>query len=452
MIPREAYTVSQVNRLIKLQLEVPQLTRIWVIGEITDLTTSRAGHTYFSLKDPDGNLLACTLFAGPAKSMTFRMENGQKVYAMGNISLYEKRGSVQLNVTRAVPAGEGELALQLKQLKEKLQKEGLFDPEHKKPVPDMPAKIGLITSPRGAAIKDFLKMVRDIPILSVMLYPATVQGADAPPVLKKALDFFNRRTDIDVIVMTRGGGSEEDLHCFNDESLARDIFACDKPVLSAIGHEKDTPVCDLVADLRMPTPTAAGRYFREGYMARLETVAAWRESLTVAMAGFRDRSPEAVRFNMLTGQFRNRLERLLPDHIQEVDRLTERLTTGYRNLVQDRGNRLSTLSRALHPDTMASQLSHQQRRLASSVNALVSGMKAELDRREGQLSGAARELNAVNPLTVLERGYSATFTKDGRKLIRSVKSLKAGDTINTRFVDGFALSHVLYTEEKKETP
>lgn len=450
MQTRDAYTVSQLTRLIKNRLEIPEFTRIWVIGEVTDLSVSRAGHAYFSLKDMDGTMLPCTLFAGYAKGLTFKLENGIKLYAMGNIGVYEKRGAYQLNLTQAVPAGEGELALRLKQLKEKLQKEGLFDQDRKQPVPQMPERIGLITSPKGAAVRDFLKMVRDIPILSVVLVPSVVQGSEAAPALIRSLRLLQERDDIDAIVLTRGGGSEEDLLCFSDEELARAISACTTPVISAVGHEKDTPISDLVADLRLPTPTAAGRFFREGYLAALEMVQRRKESLAVAMARTRDRSPELVRFTMLSRELQDLVERFLPDRIQHLDQLTANLGDGTVRILKSRALHLDQLGRALHPDTMARAVNRRRERMHVLSAQLGSGIRSLMDRKKDVLKGTVRELNAVNPMRVLERGYTATYDKERKQILRSIREVQAGDTVQIRFVDGFALSHVLYTEKEKE--
>jgi len=449
--PTEALTVTQLTRIIKERLETPDLSRIWVVGEVTDLSISRAGHTYFSLKDISGVMLPCTLFAGYAKGLTFRLENGAKVVVLGSVTVYEKRGAYQLNAMKVIAAGEGELALKLKQLKEKLQKEGLFDSSRKRPVPARVESIGLITSPQGAAIRDFLKMVRDIPTLSVVLYPSSVQGADAPATLIRALRYLGSRPDVDVIVLTRGGGSEEDLFCFNDEALAREIAACPVPVISAVGHEKDVPISDLVADLRLPTPTAAGRFFREQYMDAVTRVAQMRESLVVAMRRFRDHNPETVKFQMLVSRFRDRLDRFLPERIQSVDDLSDRLLTGIQASLRHTEARFAQLSRRLHPAAMRERVDGWSARLAALRTALPRAMDTAMREREARLRRLTQMLNAVNPLHVLERGFTATFDRDGKRLIRSVDQLTAGDTVQTRFVDGFALSHVVYTEKKKES-
>ncbi len=451
MNPNDAYTVSQITRIIKTQLEVPALSRIWVVGEVTSLSSSQAGHIYFSMKDENGTLLPCTFFANFARSLDFQMENGVKIYAFGMITVYDKRGTYQLNVMKVVPAGEGELALKLKQLKEKLQKEGLFDEIHKKPVPAIPRKIGLITSPNGAAIRDFMRMIQSAPMLSVVVFPASVQGAEAASTVIRGLVILDEMPDVDTIVITRGGGSEEDLFCFNDEVLARAIFACKTTVISAIGHEKDTPISDLVADLRLPTPTAAGRFFAENVQGLSLQLQKIRDTLVTAMVRQRDRNPEFTKFSMVAERFRDQLLRFLPEREQRLDTLANALTNNINQQMDNRVTQFQNLEKRLHPSHMLERVSVFQKRLQALSGQLGASMTGRVDRSGQQLNALTRTLNAVNPLNVLERGFTAAFTKDGKKLLRKVEQIRIGDTVNIRFVDGFALCHVLYTEKKEQS-
>ncbi|RLE18551.1 MAG: exodeoxyribonuclease VII large subunit [Acidobacteria bacterium] len=445
----DAYTVTEITRIIKAQLEVPALSRIWVVGEISSLSSSQAGHIYFSLKDENGTVLPCTFFANFARSLDFQLENGSKIYAFGMITVYDKRGSYQLNVMKVVPSGEGELALKLKQLKEKLQKEGLFDENHKKPVPAIPDKIGLITSPKGAAIRDFMRMIQTAPMLSVMLFPASVQGAGAAASIIRGIEILDKSPDVDVIVITRGGGSEEDLFCFNDELLARTIFDCETPIVSAIGHEKDTPISDLVADLRLPTPTAAGRHFAENVQGLMFQLQKLRDSLATAMLRQRDRNPDFTRFSMLTDRLQDQLLRFLPEREQQLDTLANSLITGINRNLEARETRFQNLEKRLHPAHMRERVAVFEKQLQGISGQLTAAIAGKTERLEQRLHALTRTLNAVNPLNVLDRGFTASFSKDGKKLLRSVTDIRPGDTVNTRFVDGFALCHVLYTEKKE---
>ncbi|NOZ12657.1 MAG: exodeoxyribonuclease VII large subunit [Acidobacteria bacterium] len=448
-MPNNAYTVTQITRIIKTQLEVPALSRIWVTGEISSLSRSQAGHIYFSLKDENGTILPCTFFANYTRSLDFQLENGIKIYAFGMITVYDKRGTYQLNVMKVQSSGKGELALELKQLKEKLQKEGLFDEIHKKPVPAVPGKIGLITSPNGAAIRDFMRMIQNEPTLSVVVFPASVQGEKAAASIIRGIEILDSMPEVDTIVITRGGGSEEDLFCFNDETLARAIFACNTPVVSAIGHEKDTPVSDLVADLRLPTPTAAGRYFAENVQALRTKLQKYRETFITAMLRQRDRNPDITRFFMVSETLRNQFLRFLPEREQQLDLLSGSLTNGMNRQFDARKIQFQNLEKRLHPAYMEERVEVFENRLRAASGQLTTAVTGKLGRLEQRLHALTRTLNAVNPLNVLERGFTATFDKSGKKLLRKVESIHPGDTVNTRFVDGFALCHVLYTEKKE---
>jgi exodeoxyribonuclease VII large subunit len=447
----DAYTVSQITRIIKTQLEVPALSRIWVVGEVTSLSSSQAGHIYFSMKDQNDTILPCTFFANFARTLDFQLENGSKLYAFGMITVYDKRGTYQLNVMKVVPAGEGELALKLKQLKDKLQKEGLFDETHKKPVPAIPGKIGLITSPNGAAVRDFLRMIQAAPRLSVVLFPASVQGAEAASTIIRGLELLDKMENVDTIVITRGGGSEEDLFCFNDEALARAIFDCETPVVSAIGHEKDTPISDLVADLRLPTPTAAGRYFAENVQGMGLQLLKVRDTLVTAMLRQRDRNPEITKFYMVAERLRDQLLRFLPEREQQLDGLADNLIVGMKRHLNTKETHFQSIEKSLHPAYMRERIGVFHHRLQALSGQLAANITGRLDKCDQQLNALARTLNAVNPLNVLERGFTATFTKDGKKLLRKVEQLHIGDTVNIRFVDGFALCHVLYSEKKEQS-
>ncbi len=444
-----AYTVTQITRIIKTQLEVPALSQIWVVGEISSLSKSQAGHIYFSLKDENGTMLPCTFFVNYARSLDFQLENGIKIYAFGMITVYDKRGTYQLNVTKVQPSGEGELALKLKQLKEKLQKEGLFDEIHKKPVPSIPNKIGLITSPNGAAIRDFMRMIRNAPPFSVVLFPASVQGEKAAATIIRGIEILDNMPEVDTIVLTRGGGSEEDLFCFNDEALARTIFACNTPIISAIGHEKDTPISDLAADLRLPTPTAAGRHFAENVQALKIKLRKHREIFITAMLRQRDRNPDITRFSMISETFQNLLLRFLPEWEQQLDLLSDTLIKGINRHFDARKVQFQNLEKRLHPAYMQERVEVFENRIHSASGQLTTAVTGKLDRLQQRLHSFTQTLNAVNPLNVLERGFTATFDRSGKKLIRKVEDIHPGDTVNTRFVDGFALCHVLYTEKKE---
>jgi len=488
----EAYSVKKVTEIIKRSLETPTLSHIFVIGEISSLSFSKVGHIYFSLKDEDGTLLNCAFFAGYNRSLNFKPENGMKVVAYGSITVYGPRGSYNLNTFKLVPAGEGALALKLKQLKEKLQKEGLFNAERKKYFPKLPSKIGLITSQTGAAIKDFLKMTKEVPSISVVLFPAVVQGENAPKSVIKGINYFNSRGDIDCIVITRGGGSEEDLFCFNDEQLAREIAASKLPVMSAIGHEKDVLISDLVADLRQPTPTAAGRFFAENYKNALLKLEKIKHFFNTISRNYVEKHSATIKLNSLKENLINKIERLLPEKEQSVDYLYEKLFSSITRNIEQKEYLLENLNRSLHPNTLKQNLIRREEvlnqyklRLKEGVETLIKkksnnfenlnkrlepnvlfnllkrktdtlkSLKSDLSgkmeniivKKEEKLKYTSGTLHSVSPLAVLNRGYSVVYDKNKKSVKKSVTQINQGDNLNIQFADGFALCNVLYKEK-----
>lgn len=444
----EAYSVKTITEIIKSQLEIPALSKIWVSGEITSLSFSKAGHIYFSLKDVDGTLLNCTFFAGFNRNINFKLENGIKVLVLGSITVYGARGSYQLNCFQIIPEGEGLNALKLKQLKEKLQKEGLFSESRKKVFPKLPKKIGLITSESGAAIKDFLKMTKENPTLSVELYPAVVQGEQAPSVIIKGIEYFNLKNQVECIVITRGGGSEDDLYCFNDEQLARAIANSKIPTMSAIGHEKDVLISDLVADLRMPTPTAAGRFFAENYKNNLFKIEKIKDYFNRLSDNFVERHPSYIKLQSLKENLINKLERLLPETEQTIDFNLEKLTLGINRIINENENKLESLFKMLHPSTLEQSVLRKNEKLENFKKNLESGIENFIKNKENKLNYLISTLDTLSPLSVLNRGYSVVFDKNRKKVKKSVEQINQGDNLNIQFADGFALCNVLYKEKQ----
>ena len=398
------YTVTELTRDIRFMLE-GTFGEIWVEGEVSNLTLSSAGHAYFSLKDK-GGLLNCVLFRGDSSRLAFAVEGGMQVLCHGRISVYDKRGQYQLYVKRMEPCGRGALQQAFEQLKEKLRKEGLFDEEHKKELPFLPVRIGIITSPTGAAIRDILKVAgRRFANIEILIRPVRVQGSEAKYEISDAvreLNEFNSYADkksgaeegIDVIIVGRGGGSLEDLWPFNEEIVARAIFASKIPVVSAVGHEIDYTISDLVADLRAPTPSAAA-----------ERVIPLKDELVFRIKELRERAYLAIKRRTDT------LEK-------EVGRL-----------------RSSYVLRA--PTNVFMQLGQQVDELA---RAATSGMKNILVIRQHELRTVTGKIEALSPLAVLERGYSITF-RNGR-VIKSSATLKTGDRLQTVFARGETASRV----------
>jgi len=405
----KVYTVTELTRDIRFVLE-DTFREVWVEGEISNFTVSSAGHAYFSLKDA-GGLLNCVLFKGNSTRVAFSMENGLRVLCCGRISVYDKRGQYQLYVSAIEPRGRGALQLAFEQLKNKLRKEGLFDEEHKRPLPFLPMHIGVITSPTGAAIRDILKVARRrFTNVEISICPVRVQGDGAKEDIARAigeLNEFNRwiseegkeEHPIEVIIVGRGGGSLEDLWPFNEEMVARAIYASEIPVISAVGHEIDYTISDFVADFRAPTPSAAA-----------EQVIPLKDELAGRIKKYRDR---------LYLVAKTKLEMMR----KTVD-----------------GLRLSYVLRT--PMNVFLQLGQQ---VDDLVRSATSGVTHLLELRQGEFSAATGKLQMLNPLSVLKRGYSITFK--GGKVVKASRGLRRGDLLKTRFASGCVTSKVEHAEK-----
>lgn len=402
MDAQQAITVAQLNEYIKGKIDGdPVLNRVWVKGEISNFTNHyKTGHFYFSLKD-EGGLIRAVMFRQSAQKLNFLPENGMKVIVCGKVSTWVKDGSVQLYVTEMSPDGVGALYIAFEQLKKKLEAEGLFDPQYKKPIPKIPLSVGIITSPTGAAIRDMINVSgRRFPLARLVLFPCLVQGDGAPAQLCQGLRFFNDRHPVDVIIIGRGGGSLEELWAFNDEALARQIFKSRIPVISAVGHETDFSISDFVADLRAPTPSAAAE------LALPET-----EELKRKLKNVIDRMALANTGRL--SALRSRVEVLAHNkRLQNMDAL-----------IDDR--RIAT-----------DQLDREMDRLLGQI----------LQHKKARLAEDAARLEALSPLGVMARGYSAVLSPEG-KALNSRKALPPGADFTVRMADGSIRAKVQCWEE-----
>lgn len=428
------YTPSELNREIKLHLEIG-FPRVLLEAEVSNLARPASGHLYFTLKDKKAQI-RCAMFRSSASRTKVTVENGMQVLARGRISLYEPRGDYQFIVDGLEDAGEGILQRQFEALKKKLEAEGLFDPSHKQSLPAYPYRIGLITSASGAAIRDLLHVLeRRWPVAAIRVYPVPVQGVEAPTALCAAFDAANRQDWADLLIMGRGGGSLEDLAAFNDESVARSVFASAIPVISAVGHETDFSISDFVADLRAPTPSAA---------AELAT-----PDIAVLKAGFGKLQRQlASRI-----QARLQLETQKLDHVShrlhqrhpagELERQAERLqsqqgrllSVAERNLA-DQTRLVETLSNRLYacrPDQLVSSFKD---RLNSLSKTLTQGTLSGISSRKEQLAGLARTLQAVSPLETIGRGYSILTLAHSGEVIHETRQVKRGDRLKAQVSDG----------------
>lgn len=416
-------TVSQLNTYIKSVFDQDhRLRNILVTGEISNFTEARSGHLYMTLKD-DKSALKAVMFRGSAVRLKFRPENGMKVIAFGSVSVYEAGGQYQMYLSDLQPDGLGSLNLAFEQLKEKLAKEGLFDPARKKPLPVYPKRIGVVTSPTAAAFQDICNVLRRRwPMSEVVLSPTLVQGADAPAQIASALQLLDR-AGVDVIIAARGGGSMEDLWAFNDEAVARTVAACETPVVSGVGHETDFTIIDFVSDLRAPTPSAAAELCTPDWFEESDRVLAFgnhmRSLLQNRLNGERTRLQNLETSNVLRS-----FDSLVNEKRLKIDQLTERMGRYVAEQTRREGMRL---------DRAAIRLDHA---MTDRVNA-----------ERSRLSKAAAKMEAFDPFAVLARGYSIAETDEG-KLVKTVGDVRKNDKLIVRVSDGTIHAVVESTESK----
>lgn len=430
---RKVLTPSALNRLVRELIE-DVLPLVWIEGEICNFVRASSGHWYFSLKDAAAEV-RCAMFARENARLQFRAANGARVLARARVTVYEARGSYQLVVEQMEDAGEGALRRAFEQLKAKLQAEGLFDESRKRPLPAFPRRIGVITSARGAAVRDVLSVARRrFALTEIEVLPVLVQGLEAPMQIAAMLRNAVRSNRYDVLLVTRGGGSLEDLAAFNNEGVARAIVASPVPVVSAVGHEVDFSISDFVADLRAPTPSAAAELMLPDGDALRRTLAQCEARLRHAWLRRAHNVVQhldhlAIRLNTQSPRQR------LASGRERMNAVRERLLRA-RALVHERAySRIGQLRVRLlhqHPRARVEQLA---RRNAELHRRLVTAWTRNTERRRSHLGELARALNAVSPLDVLKRGYAILFDESGR-VLRSVQGSRAGDSLRARLADG----------------
>jgi len=398
----KVYSVGELTRTIKTILE-DSLPSAWVEGEISDYTRHRSGHHYFTLKDSD-SVLSCVMWRGRAASLSFTPQPGMKIKVQGRVTVFEKGGRYQFEVWEIQLSGEGELMAAFERLKKKLAEEGLFDQEFKKPIPRFPAKIGLVTSDTGAAIRDLVTVAhRRNPAVELLLIPARVQGDGAAEEIAAAIAAFNRYRDVDVLIIGRGGGSLEDLWPFNEEIVARAIFSSELPIISAVGHEVDYSISDLVADLRAPTPSAAAELAVPDSAEILRNLEYTRTRMKTVLANRIASLREKIDWARRSRAFSRPLE-IHREHSQHVDETRRRLENAVRTAFDKNLNRLNSLQSSLR---------------------------------------------ALNPIGVLERGYSITRKLPEETVVSDAAMLMKGDKIAITFAKGGVQSKIEKVEENR---
>jgi len=387
--PQHIYSVAEITREIKLLLETT-IPVVWVEGEISNLKFHTSGHLYFSLKDKDSQI-NCVMWRSRNAGLFFTPQDGMKVLALGKVTVYEKRGYYQFDVIKMQPAGIGELQLAFEQLKNKLQQEGLFDEEFKQPIPQYPESIGIVTSPTGAAIQDLVNILnRRFQGIEIILKPVKVQGEGAASEIATAIDEFNAYSNVDVLIVGRGGGSLEDLWAFNEEIVARAIFRSKIPVISAVGHEIDFSISDFVADLRAPTPSAAA-------------------------------------------------ELAVPDRIELLNRIRQYRKTIFEisaSLIQYQRDRLKSLVGSYSFLKTPDLVRQYQQRLDDLIHTMQLTLDHRFNLQAQKLKSLSHRLQALAPESVLKRGYSVCYRVEDNKIIREANLLQVEDKIRVQFYKG----------------
>ncbi len=438
---RNVYTVSRLNREVRLLLE-KGLAVVWLEGELSNFSAPASGHWYFSLKDREAQL-RCAMFRTRNTGIGFTPKAGQHVLVRGRVTMYEARGDYQLIAEHMEEAGVGALKREFERLKAKLAAEGLFALERKRTLPRFPRRIGVVTSPTGAAIRDVLHVLaRRFPPASVIVYPTPVQGAAAVPAIIDAISTANARAECDVLIVARGGGSLEDLWAFNDENVARAIHASVLPVVSGIGHEVDFTIADFVADARAPTPSGAAELVVPDRNACLDVLRRTADRLAVAMR--RELRTVTSRFDSAGA----RLKLLHPgarllQQAQRLDDLEQRLQGSLRNLFHEKRSRLSDARAHLVHNSPERRVRDFRLKHEALAARLEHAMNTCVDRADHRLKLAARTLNTVSPLATLERGFAIVTRAADGALVTDVASLNTGDEIEARVARGRVRAQVI---------
>ncbi|NVC92667.1 exodeoxyribonuclease VII large subunit [Vibrio natriegens] len=427
------FTVSRLNAEVRLLLE-NEMGIVWLVGEISNFSAPVSGHWYLTLKDSRAQV-KCAMFRGNNRRVTFKPANGNQVLVKARLSLYEPRGDYQLIIESMQPEGDGRLQQEFEELKMKLAAEGLFAQTNKQILPEHPKRVGVITSKTGAALYDILDVLkRRDPSLPVVIYPTMVQGEEAAIQIAQAIGRANSRNECDVLIVGRGGGSLEDLWCFNNEILARTISASQIPIISAVGHEVDVTIADFVADVRAPTPSAAAELVSRDNSHKDQALITRQHKLASAMRYYLAEQKQQA------AQLLHCLERQHPSYqlqrqSQQLDELDVRLRRAMQRFIDTRQQAIERKHHRLQLNSPVRHLAQQKSRLDRVEQKLLDAMDRKLLTVRHQLAMAAEKLEAVSPLATLKRGYSITQTEQG-KVITQAEDVKTGDRLVTRLANG----------------
>lgn len=441
------FTVSSLNAQVRLLLE-NEMGIVWLVGEISNFSAPVSGHWYLTLKDSRAQV-KCAMFKGSNRRVTFAPKNGQQVLVKARLSLYEPRGDYQLVIESMQPEGDGKLQQEFEALKMKLAAEGLFAQSQKRPLPLHPKTIGVITSKTGAALHDILNVLkRRDPSLRVIIYPTQVQGEAAAFSIAQAIGRANMRNEVDVLIVGRGGGSLEDLWCFNHEVVARTIASSQIPIISAVGHEVDVTISDFVADMRAPTPSAAAELVSQDQSHKKVALQSQLTALTKAM------SLVFSRLDTKLTHLKHRIDRQHPEHnlnrqAQKLDDFNARLKWAMEKKLNANQHKLERLNQSLAYQNPAQKLKQHQYKLDELKTRLEQGVKHQMLLKDHQFARMADKLDAVSPLSTLKRGYSMSYTQD-KTLVQSVADVNIGEIIQTQVADGVIEARVVDISKTKQ--
>jgi exodeoxyribonuclease VII large subunit len=430
---RRVWKVRDLVAAVRTHIE-REYSDAWVEGEISNFRAPESGHLYFTLKDGNAQIRV-VMFRSSARLLRFRPADGLQVVVRGRVTVYEDRGELQISAEYIEPKGAGSLQSAFEQLKAKLEAEGLFAAERKKPIPSLPARVGIVTSAQAAALRDILNILqRRHHSVNVMIFPAQVQGDAASYEVAEGVRYFNKNDNVEVIIVARGGGSAEDLASFNNEALARIIAASAIPVISAVGHETDFTITDFVADLRAPTPSAAA-----------ELVIRSRQEIEEQSSALHDRLTRAMRYRLLMGRQTltelaqhgafGRIMEVIRQRQQKLDDLTHRMELAERNLLQLLHRRWETISAAVRHYDLRLVLSGMRKELDSKTTALLAVTRNVLLQHRVRTERLDTALQSLSPLAILNRGYALVFDSEG-KLLKDSGRIKVGDEISARLAKG----------------
>lgn len=429
---RQILTVSQLTSVIKSSLE-DNFTDVWIEGEISNFRVPSSGHIYFTLKDNSSQIRA-VLFRPSARMLKFVPKEGLHVLCRGRITVYEFRGEYQIVIEYMEPRGIGALLMAFEQLKERLSKEGLFDESRKRPIPPFPKKIGIVTSPTGAAIRDILTIIeRRFASVEIVIAPASVQGERAATEIVEAIGDLNRIEGIDVIIVTRGGGGIEDLWPFNEEIVARAIFNSQIPVISAVGHEIDYTIADFVADLRAPTPSAAAEMVVKNKEDILRHLGTLYQRLLYAEQTFLGKKRE--RINSLSTRVFSP-EREIGRYFQRLDDVEVRLRIGIKRIIKDRQHNIERLIQDISSFNPQNRIQLFKHMVDTSINSIFKNFSHIIALKKEGFHGVVARLDSLSPLAILSRGYSITYKLPERLIVKSSADVHHGNMVEVKLHDG----------------